>query len=261
MTRTRAAAVVVKLGGSVITDKRVAFSYREKAVRALGRAMASSGLPIVVVHGGGSFGHTVARRYGLSSSGLSPSSAGVSETRGAMLKLDSKVCASLSAGGMHPYPFSPFTLLERGEGGRSFIERLLRSGMAPVTFGDVVNDGRGFRILSGDTICVELSELLGAARCVMSIGVDGLLDEKGDVIKTLGEAEAGRLAPLRSASGGDDDATGGIVLKVSEALRMASSGTEVRLVSGLRPAEFSKALKGIEFHGTTIKVPHGVSSG
>jgi isopentenyl phosphate kinase len=250
---------VVKLGGSAITDKKVPFSYRGRAVRELGKAMASSRMPIVVVHGGGSFGHTVARKYGLSSRRSSPSPEGVSETRDAMLKLDGKVCASLSAAGIRPYPFAPFTLLDReGEGGPSFLERLILGGMTPLTFGDVVHDGKGFRILSGDTICVELAEMLGAVRCVMTLDVDGLLDEKGAVIKAMGEGEAGTI-PKGTGEGGD--ATGGIVLKVSEALRMASTGTEVRLVSGLRPEEFSKALKGVPFHGTTVKVPHGVSSG
>jgi isopentenyl phosphate kinase len=253
-------ATVVKLGGSAITDKKVAFSYREKVVRALGRAIASSGLPIVVVHGGGSFGHTVARKYGLTSKSSSPSHEGVSETRRAMLTLDAKVCASLNAVGLRPYPFSPFTLLDREEGGRSFIERLLAAGMTPVTFGDVVHDGKGFRILSGDTICVELAEMLSAPRCVFSIDADGVLDEKGVVIKVLSEGSAARVPPPRKGSTGAD-ATGGIALKVAEAFRMASSGTEVRLVSGLRPREFHKALKGLEFHGTTVEVPHGVSSG
>jgi isopentenyl phosphate kinase len=251
---------LVKLGGSVITDKKVAFSYRERAVRGLGKAIVSSGLPIVVVHGGGSFGHTVAKKYGLSSRKSSRSSEGVSETREAMLTLDAKVCASLSSSGMHPYPFSPFTLLDREEGGSSFIRRLLLGGVTPVTFGDVVHDGKGFRILSGDTMCVELAEMLGAARCVMAIDVDGLLDEKGRVIKILGEGGRATVSSVRSGPKGTD-ATGGIALKVSEALRMAASGTEVRLVSGLRPKEFSKALKGIEFHGTTVRVPHGVSNG
>ena len=246
----------MKLGGSVITDKSVAFSYRDAAVRGLGRAIVSSGVATVVVHGGGSFGHTEAKKHGLSSATSSPSPKGVSETRGAMLKLDAKVCGSLSAAGMHPYPFSPFTLLDReGDAGRSFIERLLLGGTTPVTFGDVVHDGKGFRILSGDTICVELAEMLGAPRCVMAIDVDGVLDERGTVIEVLGEGSEANISPARA------DATGGIAHKISEALRMASTGTEVRLVSGLRPAEFSKALKGVKFHGTTVKVPHGVSSG
>ena len=247
---------VVKLGGSVITNKKVAFSYKDAAVRRLGREIASSGLPVVVVHGGGSFGHTEARKYGLSSRTYSPSPRGVSETRLAMFRLDEKVCASLSAAGVHPYQFSPFTLLDlEGDGGRSFIERLLSAGTTPVTFGDVVHDGRGFRILSGDTICVELAEMLGAERCVMALDVEGVLDEKGAVIDVLREGDEARISPGRS------DSTGGMALKIKEALRMASSGTEVRLVSGLRPAEFSKALNGFEFHGTTVRVPQGVSSG
>jgi isopentenyl phosphate kinase len=248
----RRRVTVVKLGGSVITDKKVAFSYRDRAVRGLGRAMASSGLPIVVVHGGGSFGHTVAKRYGLSSRKSSHSAEGVSETREAMFALDAKVCSSLSAAGMHPYPYSPFTLLDRDEGGPSFIRRLLQGGVTPVTFGDVVHDGRGFRILSGDTMCVELAEMLGAARCVMTIDVDGLLDEKGRVIKVIGEKGSAPVPPLRSGPEGRD-ATGGIALKVSEAMRMASTGTEVRLVSGLRPEEFLKALRGENFVGTVLK--------
>lgn len=248
--------VVVKLGGSVITDKKVAFSYREAAVRGLGSAMASSKVPVVLVHGGGSFGHTEARRHGLSSSRSSPSPEGVSETREAMFNLDAKVCASLSAAGVHPYPFSPFTLLDRdGGAGSSFLERLLRAGTTPVTFGDVVHDGKGFRVLSGDTICVELAEMLGAPRCVMALDVEGVLDERGAVIGVLSEEGEAKISPARA------DATGGIALKIKEAMRMASSGTEVRFVSGLRPAEFSKALKGLKFHGTTVKVPHGVSSG
>lgn len=241
---------VVKLGGSVITDKKVAFSYRGSAVQALGKAIASSGVPVVVVHGGGSFGHTEARKYGLTSTRSSPSPRGVSETREAMLNLDAKVCASLSAAGLHPYPFSPFTLLDReGDAGMSFIERLLLGGTTPVTFGDVVHDGKGFRVLSGDTICVELAEMLGAARCVMTLDVEGLLDERGAVIKVLGEGSEARMPPARA------DSTGGIAFKVKEALRMASSGTEVRLVSGLKPTEFTRALLGKKFHGTLFRPP------
>jgi isopentenyl phosphate kinase len=248
---------VLKLGGSVVTRKNIAFSYRDKVVKGLGKAIASSGLPVVVVHGGGSFGHTVAKKFALSSRRSSPSADGVTETREAMLRLDSKVCASLTAAGLHPYPFSPFTLLDR-EGGPSFIERLLGSGATPITFGDVVHDGKGFRIMSGDTICVELAQMLGAVRCVMAIDVAGVLDEKGAVINVLEEEGRAKL-PWSSRGAKGADATGGIAFKVKEAFRMASSGTEVRLVSGLRPAEFSKALNGVAFHGTVVKVPHGVS--
>jgi isopentenyl phosphate kinase len=322
--------LVVKLGGSVITNKEGApFSYRDAIVQELGREMCASGLPVVVVHGGGSFGHTVARQYGLTSRSASASSDGVTETRRSMLDLDQMVCSSLSSAGMRPYPFAPASLLV-GDGrlrmphSPAFIEDLVRGGMTPVTFGDVIHDGTGFRILSGDTICVELANMLRAPACVMAMDVDGLLGEDGQVVKILeaevddgnyhgeeeeegakdnncnhdgsGETKKGQKQTGEgggAAGGGGEqgtvigaptipnstrsslgdggalwstgrrrtDATGGISFKVKEALRMASSGTEVRLVSGLNPAEFSKALKGVEFHGTTVRVSPGVQSG
>jgi isopentenyl phosphate kinase len=294
---------LVKLGGSVITDKSTPFSYRDAVVRALGREISSSGLPIVLVHGGGYFGHPVAGKYGLTSRKSSLSSEGVSETRRAMFDLDEKVCSSLSSAGVRPYAFSPVTLLlEEGRrnpsSASSFIRDLLRGGMTPVTFGDVVQDAGGFRIISGDTICAELATMLRAELCVMAMDVDGLLGKDGRVIRSLGgggnnrsdsgkedgerevmmrmrkkrtltqddEGEGGAhpgestsLDDLLGVPGpGRPDATGGIRSKMREAMRMASSGTEVRLVSGLNPAEFSKALKGVAFYGTSVRVSPGV---
>jgi isopentenyl phosphate kinase len=51
------------------------------------------------------------------------------------------------------------------------------------------------------------------------------------------------------------DATGGISGKVDGALGIADAGTEVAFISGFDPPEISKALKGLSFHGTTVKVP------
>ena len=61
-----------------------------------------------------------------------------------------------------------------------------------------------------------------------------------------------RLIDFLSAS---EDSTGGISAKLREALKIASAGTEVAFVSGFDPDEFSKALKGLDFHGTIVKVP------
>lgn len=149
---------------------------------------------------------------------------------------------------MRPYSFSPFSLLDLDdEGGVSFVENLLAGGVVPITFGDVIHDGKGFRILSGDTISVELSRTLGAARCVMAMDVDGVLDADDNVIKSLDEETLTRVKRADT-----EDATGGMALKVREALRMASFGTEVRFVSGFSPAEFSKALRGEDFTGTVF---------
>jgi len=193
----------------------------------------------------------VAKKYGLSSSSARLAADGVSETRRAMFDLDARVCGSLLASGVRPYTFTPFPLLTAaGRKGVAWLEGMLDTGLTPVTFGDVVQGPGGFTILSGDTISLELSKSLGAARCIFVMNVDGILDLQGNVIRALGGADASRLAGR-----GSSDATGGIALKVREAMKIAASGTEVAFVSGLRPREFSKALKQLSFHGTIVKVP------
>ena len=112
-----ATMVVVKLGGSIISDKKKDFSYRGESVASLARAILSSGERTVVVHGGGAFGHPLAKRYGLSSRRVSPSSEGVSETRRAMFDLNGRICDTMIAGGLRPYTFSPFPLLAAAGGG------------------------------------------------------------------------------------------------------------------------------------------------
>jgi len=167
-----------------------------------------------------------------------------------MFDLNLRICDSLIAGGLRPYTFSPFPLLqESGKKGARWLNRMMSAGLSPVTFGDVVSEGRGFRILSGDTISLQLSKLLGAERCIFVMDVDGVIGPEG-LMRTIDEASAESLG-----LSGADDATGGIVLKVREALKIAAGGTEVAFVSGFKPAEFSKALKGLKFHGTTVKVP------
>jgi isopentenyl phosphate kinase len=269
--------VVVKLGGSIITDKGSELPiYREEVVRPLAGALASSGERVVVVHGGGSFGHPLAKRFHLSSSSVRPSSEGVSETRRAMFDLNSFVCASLIAEGVRPYTFSPFSLFSAaGRKGASWLLATLDAGLTPVTFGDVVQEARGFRILSGDTIALALSRSLHASRCVFVMDVDGILDAQGSLIESLTEEEVvaltggmgggaasrtggrvrrGSSPPSPFSSSSHSDATGGISLKVREALKMAASGTEVAFVSGFKPQEFSKALKRLGFHGTIVRV-------
>jgi isopentenyl phosphate kinase len=244
-------AVVVKLGGSIISDKKRDFSYRGEPVASLARAILSSGERTVVVHGGGAFGHPLAKRYHLSSRAASPSAEGVSETRRAMFDLNARICDSMIAEGLRPYTFSPFPLLTAaGTRGTAWLERIISAGLTPVTFGDVVREGAGFRILSGDTIALLLSRSLRAGRCVFVMDVDGIAGPDGAVVKEIDRRSAARLE--LSASG---DATGGIALKVREALKIASAGTEVAFVSGFNPREFSKALKGLDFHGTIVRVP------
>ena len=61
--------LLVKLGGSVLTDKGRLRSPRRTAIRRLARELAAARAPLLVVHGAGSYGHILARKHRLNEGG------------------------------------------------------------------------------------------------------------------------------------------------------------------------------------------------
>ncbi len=243
--------VIVKLGGSVITDKSQPFSYRSDVVSALSEEIASSDQRAVLVHGGGSFGHTLAKQHGLSSEPAVSEAGAVSRTRAAMYELNSMLCKTMMDNRLFPYPFSPFDAVARAERGAvaSWLRGLVKNGLTPVTFGDVTLAQPGPRILSGDVIMLELARILAPERCVFAVDVDGVYQTGTRVI--IPELSPSRARKMRLPSG--PDATGGMKLKLEVAAKIASLGPKVCFVSGYRRNEFAKALKGQEFYGTLVR--------
>ncbi len=243
--------VVAKLGGSVITDKSKPFSYRPDVVSALSEEIASSDEKVVVVHGGGSFGHVVAKQHGISSDVTEAPAVGVAQTRGAMYELNRLVCKTMMEFKLSPYPFSPFDAVSKA--GKApvalWLKALLKEGLTPVTFGDVTLTPGGFKVFSGDVIIQELAKILAPERAVYALDVDGVYEENSRVI--IPELTPSKIKRMRVPGGGD--ATGGMRLKLEVAAKIASAGTKVCFVSGYRRNEFSKALKGLDFYGTVVR--------
>jgi len=246
-----ARAVVVKLGGSVITDKSKPFSYRSDVVSALAEEIASSDEKALVVHGGGSFGHTVAKEQGISSDAAAASAAAVSKTRGAMHDLNSLFCRTLTENKLFPYSFSPFDVIAKAGKAQvsQWLRGLLKSGLTPVTFGDVVFTPTGFKVLSGDLMVLELAKILEPERCVFALDADGVYEEGTRVI--MPELSPSKIRKMQVSKG--EDVTGGMKLKLEVAAKVATLGPRVCFVSGYRRNEFSKALRGLEFYGTVVR--------
>lgn len=242
---------MAKLGGSVITDKSKPFSYRPDVVSALSEEIASSDQKVVVVHGGGSFGHVVALQHGITSDAGNAPAAGVAQTRGAMYDLNRLVCKTMSEFKLSPYPFSPFDAISKAGGAAvsSWLRQLLKEGMTPITFGDVSLAPGGFRVTSGDVIVQELAKALSPERCVFALDVDGVYEENTRVI--VPELSPSKIRRMRVPGG--NDATGGMKLKLEVAARIAAGGSKVCFVSGYRRNEFSKALRGLDFYGTVVR--------
>ncbi len=242
--------IVVKLGGSCITNKRRPFSLRRGTLRRLCGELKFSPDPVVVVHGGGSFGHPIARKH------LQDLKRGFYAIHQAMLELNSHVVSSLSAAGFKPFSIPPslFLQVRGGEVVKTDVKVmkwLLGNGILPVTFGDVVPNGKDAIILSGDRIASQLSLRLHARRAIFCLDVDGLYIREDGEIRLASEFSPKDVEKLVEMGGGTD-VTGGIKTKVMEIMKIARAGIEVHVINGLKKGRLMWALRGERGMGTRI---------
>jgi isopentenyl phosphate kinase len=209
---------VLKLGGSVVTEKDRAETLDGAAVDDLADAIATSGIEdTVLVHGGGSFGHHNAERHGVTTDDGSHQVDAVSDIHGAMKALNQLVLARLHARGVPAVPVHPFSAAHReGDGSLALstgqVDAMVGEGFVPVLHGDVVTHvDEGVTILSGDEVVVELAEGLDADRVGLCSGVDGVLDDHGEVVERIRSFDE-----VADVLGGSDatDVTGGMAGKV-----------------------------------------------
>ncbi len=211
---------VLKLGGSVITHKTESETVDETALRtaasAVGRRVdGSRPASLVVVHGGGSFGHPAAAAAGVSATDGSRDAAALVDVHRAMGRLTEQVVSELDAAGVPALPVRPLSLVRRTDDAVTCpaepVVSMLAEGFVPVLHGDVVvHEGTGGTVLSGDDLVVALADALGADRVGVCSTVPGVLDDGAvvpeitdyeDVAAVLGDSEA-------------TDVTGGMAGKV-----------------------------------------------
>ncbi len=257
-------AVVVKLGGSVLTRKRGDARFRPKVATRLAAELAEAAPPsLVLLHGAGSFGHPGARRFGLATApplgrGDAKRARGAAIVSAEVRRLHALLVRCLLDAGANPVsvPAQVVASNRAGELVRLDAEpfrRALARGVLPVSFGDVVPDEEwGFSILSADTIAVELVRQLPARRLVFVSDVDGVWDPeaRGPLPHRIApRVSPGLLAALRPTPAAPD-VTGGIRTKVAAMLAAAGAGADAGLISGLRHGALSAALRGDSVYGS-----------
>ena len=217
---------VLKLGGSVVTEKERTETVDHDALDDVARTIALGGFDdLVIVHGGGSFGHPNAKAHGVSTEVGSHEWVAAAEIHDAMIELNRLVLASLRDHDIPAVGVDPFSAAHRDSDGQLLlpteqVATLLSEGFVPVLHGDVVShEGKGVTILSGDELVVELADGLGADRVGLCSAVPGVLDEDGNVIERVSSYD-----DVASALGGSDatDVTGGMAGKVRELLTLSA---------------------------------------
>ncbi|MDG6928851.1 MAG: hypothetical protein JRN39_03975 [Nitrososphaerota archaeon] len=247
--------LVVKIGGSFATDKGTPFSVRRDALRSAAESLSGWQGGMAFVHGGGSFGHPLAMKYGLSAGRLSPASEGVAETREAMQRLSGIVQEQLRASGFRPFVIPPVSVFGMDGEARPDLGPMLRSlmgsGLNPLSYGDVSIFSGGFRIVSGDRLSYLFCRALRPGRMVFVMDQPGILRDPADPSTKLDEVAPDELE--RFARGGDADATGGFATKLATAAMIARDGTDVCFVSGFDKDALIRSLSGEKGAGTVVR--------
>jgi isopentenyl phosphate kinase len=254
--------IILKLGGSLLTDKSRRFSFRAEVARRVAREIAESGERLVVVHGGGSFGHPLAVEYKLGEGIVGKEQLrGVALTRQAMARFNLLVVEALLQEGVNAVGVQTSAIAQCKGGKPSRLELgavrgFLDLGLTPVLYGDVALDSeQGVCILSGDTLVAELAREFKPERVVLAVDVDGVFD------RPPGE-EGARLVPevnpenwkqVLEAVRGGEDATGGMRRKLEELISLARLGYSSVIVNALVEGRLKKALLGEEVKCTVVK--------
>lgn len=257
--------LLIKLGGSAITSKDRPLTPRLDVLKWVAEDVREllEDYKVVLVHGGGSFGHPVAEKYRLHE-GLSESRQllGYCEVRYWMTYLNQLLVRELLEAGAPAATLhtSSVVVAREGEIARldaSILRRFLDLGLVPIMYGDVVLDEvLGACVVSGDKLVSRLALELRPERVVLGTDVDGIYTDdpkenpRARHLETLSLSRITELMFKRPKH----DVTGGMLAKLSEMGEVVRSGIEVVVGDITRPRGLL-ALAGKRAERFTVIVP------
>jgi isopentenyl phosphate kinase len=257
---------ILKLGGSVITHKEKPLTIDRGAIRRLAREISYANvMPLIIVHGGGSFGHPIAKEYGINEGFKDASQViGFSKTHQAMTTLNKIVIDALISHNIPAIATQPSSFITTKSNriktmDNKVIAKLLKTGFVPVLYGDAVLDlDKGFAILSGDQLVSSLATQLAAERIIVGVDVDGLYTSDPKKDKTAKLVQHVTLQELKNMQyrirgATVTDVTGGMLGKISELIPAVETGINVLIVNASKPDNVYRALKGQKVIGTLIE--------
>ena len=245
--------LILKLGGSIITDKRAECAVDREKVASLAAAIARARTGgIVVIHGAGSCGHPEAKRYHLDRGAEAGGTEGIWVTHRAVSGLNDAVVLALREEGVQAVGIHPLHCGIADNGRLAGFETrqlatMLSLRMVPVIHGDVVMDlSQGACIVSGDQLVRFLAAALKISRVGLATDVPGVLDG-GRVVPVI---TRDTIPTLQIGSSVHTDVTGGMKGKIDELLGLADAGIGSEIFHVSRVTDF---LNGSGTGGTQIR--------
>jgi len=258
--------VLIKLGGSLITDKSKPYTANPLVIKRLAKEIKhcwDRGFRFVISHGSGSFGHTSATKY-KTADGITDKEgvyglAVVQQDAIAINRIVNKIFLEESLPVLSFIP-SSFSLAADRQLSAIFVKPIieaLRTDALPLVFGDVILDKvRGCCIFSGeltlDNLISPLIEAGYVVKRIIQVGkTNGVYDRRG---KTISRIDNKNFADVKKKiwASGVADVTGGMLHKIEESLKMANKGIDCWIVNGGKKDILSKAILGEPICGTMV---------
>ncbi len=244
--------ILIKLGGSIITNKERPLSPRTIAIDKIAKQLKKIQEPFIVVHGGGSFGHYWSVKYNMHTKPAKYDLRGVSIVKNSMIELNKIVLDCFVKNRLAPYCLPPTDFMSGDKpipGKIKEIKKIAESDMIPVTYGDALWYGaKKSYILSGDRIMSILAKSLRPRLAVFVLGVDGLYSDL-KTKKLIYEMKDDQVSIQEISM----DVTGGMRRKVQEATRISKMGLKVFFTNGNKPEQIVNAIQKNKFEGTLFR--------
>ncbi len=241
---------LIKLGGSVISDKSEYLTFREDTVKKIARVLPKN--DVILVHGAGSFGHILADKYSITDGFEDWKRLGFAKIQRDMIDLNLRILSTLIDEGIPAVSMPPHAFMSMGSAiNFEIFDYLIHYGFVPLTFGDAVFDSeRGINICSGDVLMLELAKKYRPEKTVFLTDVDGIYTHppgsgKEELIRELHPAHDPKTEIKVS------DVTGGMDLKIN-VMREIAKYSKVYVINGFHPERLESVLKDEDFIGTVV---------
>jgi len=263
---SEAKPIILKLGGSAITDKTGELAAKTEVINRLAEEIKRADLDnLIIVHGGGSFGHPSAAQYGIKDGYKDPSlKFGFAETHHIMTVLNGLVMDALILHEVPAVSIAPSSCIMTENGkiktfDEAVVKSMMKMGFTPVLYGDVVLDDKmGFTVLSGDQLAAYLAIKFKAEKIVMGTDTDGIYDSdpktepNAKPYKHLTLEELKKVQSKIGKSAGND-VTGGMAGKITELIPAVEQGVHVTITGATKAQSIMRALVGKDVMGTEIE--------
>ena len=253
---------ILKLGGSILSDKNIPYSIKwdnlERIAMEIKNALdyyksQDRDIKLIIVHGGGSFGHPVAKKYLKVENNKKifiNMEKGFWDIQKAMRRFNNIVIDTLQSYDIPAVSIQPSSFVVFGDKmifDTSAIKEMLKRNLVPIIHGDItVDDKNGYKIISGDDIVPYLANELKADLILYATDVDGVLINNKP-IKRIDKDNIDEILGYLSGSN-SIDVTGGMRYKIEMIRKNRCRGF---VFNGNKAKNIYKALLG-DVEGTEI---------